>query len=323
MKETDNTENNTEEEEKKKSEITTPHDAGFKSAFQKKELARDFFQNYLPGNVVRNMDLSHLELVNKSYVDEQLKEKHSDIVYKTKIRGKAAFLYILFEHQSKSDFRMAFRLLCYMINIWKEYIDQNPEAKKLPPIIPVLFYHGRTGWTAAESFVSLIEDGELFLNYIPELVNLGKYDDEELIGDLALKLVLRVFKHIYDEDAGAVWQLAGDLLIKLRENPSFPGLLEWALRYFYHARTEDKEDLEKIIDSEIRKLKDKGAKEMAVSVAEQFKTEGKIEGKIEGKKETAFNLLKMGMDVKFVMRATGLSEEEVRQLKEASTDRAA
>ncbi|MDM8526179.1 hypothetical protein QUF80_22615 [Desulfococcaceae bacterium HSG8] len=77
--------------------------------------------------------------------------------------------------------------------------------------------------------------------------------------------------------------------------------------------------MEKIIDREVRKLKDKGAKEMAVSVAEQFKTEGKI----EGKKETAFNLLKMGMDVKFVMRATGLSEEEVRQLKEACTDRAA
>ncbi len=44
------------------------------------------------------------------------------------------------------------------------------------------------------------------------------------------------------------------------------------------------------------------------------KTEGKTEGKAEGRKETAINLLKMGIDVKIISQATGLSEEEVKQL---------
>lgn len=216
--------------------------------------------------------------MNKSYVDERLKEKHSDIIYKTEIRGKSAFLYILFEHQSRSDLWMIFRLLCYMINIWKEYLDQNPKAEKLPVIIPVVFYHGITEWRASENFVNIVDNGEIFSAYIPyftyKLIDIGKYSDEELIGELALKLVLSMFRHIYDGDASVIWRITGDLLIKLRESPSFPGLLEWALRYFYHARTEDKETLKGIIDREINRLNSAGAKKMATSVADQLREEG-------------------------------------------------
>ncbi len=38
------------------------------------------------------------------------------------------------------------------------------------------------------------------------------------------------------------------------------------------------------------------------------------EGKKEGKKETAANLLKLGMDVKVISKATGLSEKEIKKL---------
>jgi len=90
----------------------SPHDAAFKAAFQKRELAKRFFQIAFPEKIVRQIDFRYLKLANRSYVDEKLKERHSDIVYQTKIRGKTAFLYILFEHQSKPDFWMIFRLLC-------------------------------------------------------------------------------------------------------------------------------------------------------------------------------------------------------------------
>ncbi|MCP4702868.1 MAG: hypothetical protein GY862_39310, partial [Gammaproteobacteria bacterium] len=34
-------------------------------------------------------------------------------------------------------------------------------------------------------------------------------------------------------------------------------------------------------------------------------------GEVEGRKETAINLLKMGIDVKIISQATGFSEEEI------------
>jgi len=44
------------------------------------------------------------------------------------------------------------------------------------------------------------------------------------------------------------------------------------------------------------------------------KVDGKVEGKIEGRKETAVNLLNMGVDVKFISQATGFDEKEIKQL---------
>ncbi len=44
------------------------------------------------------------------------------------------------------------------------------------------------------------------------------------------------------------------------------------------------------------------------------KAEGKAEGEAEGKKETAINLLKMGIDVEIINKATGFSKKEIKQL---------
>ena len=44
------------------------------------------------------------------------------------------------------------------------------------------------------------------------------------------------------------------------------------------------------------------------------KTDDIIEGKADGKKETAINLLKMGLDVNFINQATGLQVKEIKQL---------
>ncbi len=43
--------------------------------------------------------------------------------------------------------------------------------------------------------------------------------------------------------------------------------------------------------------------------------EGKKEGIKEGKKEIALNLLKKGMDTKFISQVTGLTVKEIKQLK--------
>ncbi|MCP4108818.1 MAG: hypothetical protein GY749_25285 [Desulfobacteraceae bacterium] len=43
--------------------------------------------------------------------------------------------------------------------------------------------------------------------------------------------------------------------------------------------------------------------------------EGKKEGIKEGKKEIALNLLKKGMDTKFISQVTGLTAKEIKQLK--------
>ncbi|MCP4345093.1 MAG: hypothetical protein GY795_06150 [Desulfobacterales bacterium] len=53
---------------------------------------------------------------------------------------------------------------------------------------------------------------------------------------------------------------------------------------------------------------------MAMTVAEQIKQRGWKEGKKEGKKETAANMLKLGIDMKTIIQATGLTEKEIKRL---------
>ncbi|MEZ4529137.1 MAG: hypothetical protein R2941_24760 [Desulfobacterales bacterium] len=45
--------------------------------------------------------------------------------------------------------------------------------------------------------------------------------------------------------------------------------------------------------------------------------EGRAEGRAEGRKKTALNLVRMGVDIKIISQATGLSEEEIKQISSA------
>ncbi len=58
------------------------------------------------------------------------------------------------------------------------------------------------------------------------------------------------------------------------------------------------------------------------TITEHIFNQGVIKGEATAearvRKETAINLLKMGIDVNIISRATGMSEEEIKQLNVAS-----
>ena len=47
-----------------------------------KKIAQNFLENYLPSEITKILDLHYLTKEDKSYVDEDLKESHSDMLYK-------------------------------------------------------------------------------------------------------------------------------------------------------------------------------------------------------------------------------------------------
>jgi predicted transposase YdaD len=61
------------------------------------------------------------------------------------IDGKEGFVYLLFEHKSYFDKMTPVQMLGYIVDIWKLYNKQN-KNEKLPPIIPILIYHGNRKW---------------------------------------------------------------------------------------------------------------------------------------------------------------------------------
>ncbi|WP_256208202.1 Rpn family recombination-promoting nuclease/putative transposase [Halanaerobium congolense] len=44
-------------------------------------MAVDFLENYLPNNILKEIDLTDIKVAKDSFVDEELEESFSDILY--------------------------------------------------------------------------------------------------------------------------------------------------------------------------------------------------------------------------------------------------
>jgi predicted transposase/invertase (TIGR01784 family) len=86
----------------------------------------------LPAPLVARLDLAGLRLVNGSFVDEELNNRHADVLMRTRLDGREAFVYVLIEHQSNPDPMMPLRMLRYVMRIWDRYLQEHPKKKRLP-----------------------------------------------------------------------------------------------------------------------------------------------------------------------------------------------
>ena len=59
---------------------TTIHDHFIRAILSDKEIATDYFQNYLPHFVSEKLDLSSLTQIPDTYLSDELKKTMSDIV---------------------------------------------------------------------------------------------------------------------------------------------------------------------------------------------------------------------------------------------------
>lgn len=153
-----------------------PHDALFRKTFSTPEHAAAELRAVLPPALLAKMDLSTLALASGSYVDEELASSQSDLLFSVQIQGRAALLYVVFEHQSTVDGLMPFRILKYVVRILDRHIADRagaPGALPLPVVIPVVLHHSATGWTAATRTEALFDPALLaeptILERVPRL----------------------------------------------------------------------------------------------------------------------------------------------------------
>lgn len=132
-------------------------------------MVRGFIAEYLPETIRDRMDLNTLEIVKDSYVDKELAEHFSDILYKISIDGKPGFVYLLLEHKSYINKLLPFQVLRNMVKIWEQFLKQNKRAKRLPSIIPLVIYYGNTTWNVKQGLLP-------YLN-CPESANIGNMNE--------------------------------------------------------------------------------------------------------------------------------------------------
>jgi predicted transposase YdaD len=111
-------------------DVTNPHDKLFRETWSNLDNARSFLHHYLPDHVLACMDLETLEISKDSFVEKELLDYYSDMLYKVTLSGKSGFVYVLFEHKSYYDRYVHLQLLEYMGKIWR--LHKTEEEKRTP-----------------------------------------------------------------------------------------------------------------------------------------------------------------------------------------------
>lgn len=215
--------------------INNPHDKLFRKMWSNIDVARDYLNHYLPKALLRLIDVDSLEISKDSFVEKELEDYYSDILYKVNIAGAEGCVYLLFEHKSYQDRLIHLQLLGYMLKLWQLHVRQS-KKQPLPVIIPIVFYHGKRRWAAGERLSGLFSNENPDLSaFIPDfgfvLNDLTQYTDDQIKGNVLLRSVSLLFKHVFDPDIAGKLPGILSLLKDLSHKETGTEYIEAFLRY--------------------------------------------------------------------------------------------
>jgi len=312
---------------KKKNSTPTPHDATFRQFLTQPEIARDFMELHLPAELRAVCDLSTLKLESGSFVEDDLRQYFSDVLYSLKTaQGDDGYVHVLIEHQSSPDKHMAFRLLRYAVAAMQRHLEAG--HKKLPLVIPVLFYTGKrrpypysTRWL--DEFTDPALANRLYSTAFP-LVDVTIIPDEEIAEHRSMAALTLLQKHIHQRDlAELVDKLVPVLLAGYLSSSQVVSLIHYIVQV---GETADAEALVRELAHRVpqhgdvlmtiaQQLEQKGMEKGMEKGIQLGREEGRSEGEREATLKIARTMLQSGLDRETVMKMTGLSEDELALIR--------
>ncbi len=309
---------------KRKSKITNPHDRFFRSAMKQKQVAKEFFLAHLPSDVSRALDLDSLVQLNTSFIEEDLKEQISDLLFECTIgrspKPTKAYIYLLVEHQSTPQRLLPFRIFKYLWGAMDSHLKQH-KTDRLPVIFPLVFYNGRISpYPFSMNLLDLFDDP---LKVMPKvlhqpipLVDVHKLTEAEIEQFPWLSPATKVMQHIRDEDILPILESTlQQLALLLNQSDDYDYLISIINYAIQAGNVIDVTEFEKIIPE-----LPEPARGRVMTIAEKLMHKGHEKGVEQGIEQgiqkVAISMLKMGSDVKFVSKATQLSIEQVKQIQQ-------
>lgn len=151
------------------------------------EMVRDLLEGFVKEEWVAQLDFSSLEKVSGSYVADDLRDREDDIIWRVRWGFEWLFLYILLEFQSTVDWMMPVRMDTYVMLLYQDLVKSGivKRGDRLPPVLPIVLYNGRSPWIAPRDVSDLIAPIPVALNrYRPRmhywLIDVVRYGDAEL-----------------------------------------------------------------------------------------------------------------------------------------------
>ena len=198
------------------------HDSAYKQFFSNPEMVESLLRDFVPIDFVKELDFSTLERYPESYITDDLRARHDDIIWRVKHQnGSPCYIVLLLEFQSHIDFWMALRILSYTALLLLDLIKtkQIKKKEKLPAVFPIVIYNGIKAWKAPlkveELFSTMPESLKV---YCPQqryfLLDEGQISENDL--EKSQGLVKELVKLERAEDLDAVREIIQELITRLK-----------------------------------------------------------------------------------------------------------
>jgi len=275
--------------------INNPHDHFFRKTWSDPRVAGDFLANYLPETIAKHIDLDKIKIQTGSFVDKDLQEHYSDILYEVGMKdsqGKKGFVYVLFEHKSfEPGHFLALDLLRYMLNIWRQHLRNEHTEAKLPMIIPFVVYHGKTKFhplNLGQIIDIPSEDMQAFVpNFKYELADLSVHSETDIKGTILLRTCLLSLQAIFMDAPQEHLRRIFTMLEELGDQETALQYIEVVFKYIAGST-------DKITFDEVKEIAAQAApkrEEKIMTIAEELFEKGMQQGQISTQKEVLRRLL--------------------------------
>jgi len=265
------------------------HDQFLKRLLDQPGTAGALLKERLPAEVAALLTDDAPELLQGSFVSQELAEYRTDRLYRSKTKtGRAVLIYTVIEHKSSVDRRIGLQLLGYVSQILQNWAGNNPDSALLPPVLTLVVYNGSAVWDVPLSLAAATDADEILRPWLPDLrynlVELRAIQDGLLSKQEALKIGFLILKR---GTAG------GDLyedLIELGRAAAALGMddLVALVRYLLGEPNNIRSEILRRALAVIVP----GQEDRIMSIAaEEWKAEGKAEGKVEGQIRTLSRLI--------------------------------
>lgn len=299
--------------------IHQPHDSLFRNYLADINMAKTFFQVYLPEDIKTLCDLSTLRLESGSFVEKNLRKHFSDILYSVQMKGEQGYLYPLIEHETTAEKMMPFKISRYVHAIMDQHLKQG--HANLPIVVPILYYRGKVTPYPYKGDIfdcfgknkALAE--KIYLRPYP-IIDIGSMSDDEIRGhgNIAILDFAQKYSGLNRDIQDWLENIVEELEKGYLSSEQCQTLL------YYTFREAEVYDINQLL-KKLQTIRVYG--EAIMSVAQKIEQlglekglqQGLRQGREEGRHEEAItiakNLISEGMSPKAVQKLTGLPGKEV------------
>ncbi len=290
--------------------VHNPHDKFVRETFSDPERAQAFVEEFLPENLLRDLNIPSLKVLKDSYLGKDMKEYFSDLILELEVKGskeEKLKLSLLFEHKSVPDKYVLIQVGHYLFS---HLFKQIRQKKTLELVIPLIYYQGKQKWDVPNLLELYKNYPQSVLEYVPRLkhifIALNEISDEQISTIRNSMLAASITAQKLLENPISAVRDFNRILSVFPTDEKYTNFLNLIVVYIFEITNISEKELANVFENIPAPIKNK-----VMTTYDRLIQKGKIEGKLEGKIEMTLTLFDDGIGITQLAKAANISEKEV------------